>query len=391
MKQSNIFPLFLGVALLLGACNKETNFDYNYYSKADYDLMIKNLDLPTTPYAYLQNLPAHLGAGQPKLPDNDRVTLGRVLFYDTQLSKDAKISCASCHKQEIAFSDDKAKSLGVFDRSTDRNSIALGSVPSFSSFYGDDVFNGASFFWDNRVHSAAEQSLASMTNQKEMDMTIDQIVSAVQGQDFYKPLFKYAFGDEQVNSTRITDAIASFVNSMGSVDSKFDQKASISGANAFDVLMPFSGFTPQENNGKALYMNNCATCHSTNFTTPRHSANNGLDENPVDLGIGGFTGVPSEMGNFKVPNLRNVALTGPYMHDGRFQTLEQVIEHYSTGIQASANLSLELRQYNNNGGLGAPKQFNFTTAEKGALLAFLNTLTDEKFVADVRFGDPFKR
>ena len=377
MKKTSLFVAASLAIALLGSCKKE-QFNYTYYDPADFAIISNSLKLPEVPHDYSVKVPFHLGGANAAL-NNDMATLGRVLFYDKKLSKDATVSCASCHHQNLAFSDNVALSTGVFSRKTERNSQALGSVPSFQSFYGTNTFTvngqGAAFFWDNRVGTAADQSRSSMTNSREM----------VQAQDYYRPLFKQAFGSSEVSDGRITAAIAEFVNSLGSMNSKFDQ--AITAQNAFSLNVTFSKFTDQENMGKNLYMSNCASCHSENFgAVPMSAASNGLDLNPTDFGVGGVSGLAQDRGTFKVPTLRNIALTGPYMHDGRFKTIEEVIDFYSTGIQQHANLHPMLRTIS-----GEPKRFNFSAEQKQALVAFLNTLTDEQFIADVRFSDPFKQ
>ncbi|MCS6930179.1 MAG: c-type cytochrome [Saprospiraceae bacterium] len=378
--------------LLLTACEQKPDFEYYYYEPEDYALLSQYLNLPQRPDNYSTKLPKHLEAQGlfARAVDQDKAILGRVLFYDKNLSKDKKVSCASCHRQEIAFSDDKPVSRGVFDRVGTRNSIALGSVLNFSAYYGTDLFgpSGIPFFWDNRANTASEQNLATMTNPVEMDMKHPEIVDAVKAQPYYAPLFRMAYGDETVTIQRISEAIANFVNAIGSYRSKFDREAEKTiGTEVWSnrERLNFSGFTPAENRGKQIYLDNCASCHSPLQGRPmKMFANNGLDATITDKGVGGITNQPAHMGMFKVPLLRNIALTAPYMHDGRFATLEEVIDHYSTGIKPHPNLSPELR-------LGSqPRRFNFTPQEKSDLIAFLHTLTDEELLVDKRFSNPFK-
>jgi cytochrome c peroxidase len=381
-----LFCLFL-----LAACNKKTDFNYQYYSPEEAAILSQYLNLPETPDNYTVELPVHLAnTGLAAGPiERDKAVLGRVLFYDKNLSKDGKISCGSCHKQEIGFSDDKAVSTGIYDRTGDRNSIALASVASFVAYYGTDINgpSGVPFFWDNRAGTASDQNRASLTNTKEMGMHSTEIVSAVQNQPYYQPLFKKAFGDVNVSEDRVNEAIAEFVNAMGSYRSKFDVEASkigyidiYSGAN-----VTLAGLTASENRGLSLYINNCSSCHSANMGRPvKFKANNGLDVQSTDRGVAGITNVLGDEGMFKVPTLRNISITAPYMHDGRFQTLAQVIDHYSNGIKQHPNLATELRD-----GI-APRQMNFSATQKEDLIAFLGTLTDDKFIADKRFSNPFK-
>jgi cytochrome c peroxidase len=392
-KFSTVFALF-SLLLLVGAC--KSDFNYYYYTPEESAAISTALNLPELPDDYTINMPSHLGnAGLfPRPVERDKAVLGRVLFYDKKLSSDGTVSCASCHKQEIAFSDDKAFSEGVSDRSTARNSFALGSVANFSAYYGTDLngSNAIRFFWDNRAETAADQSKSSMTDVNEMNMKMHEIAAVVQNQPYYAPLFKKAFGTEAVTEARVLEAVANFVNAMGSFSSKFDQEAnkhSLQFTGGFGNVVfnqDFAGFTAAENAGKSLYNANCSSCHSGNMGRPvLQLANNGLDLSPTDLGVGGVTGVNNHKGTFKVPTLRNVSLTGPYMHDGRFATLEEVIDFYNTGIQAHPNLHPDLKAG------GQPRKFNFTTTDKANLIAFLNTLTDDHLLKDTKFSDPFKQ
>lgn len=379
---------------LFASCDKKVDIKFNYYTKEESEVLDQYLSIPTEiPDDYTVSLPIHLsGAGLTAAAiEKDKAILGRVLFYDTKLSKDGKISCASCHKQEIGFSDDRKVSLGVEDRAGTRNSIALSSVASFVAYYGVDQ-NGPSgipFFWDNRATTASAQNRASLTNPLEMDMHSDDIVRAVQSQPYYEVLYKRAFGDFNVTQERVHEAIAEFVNAMGSYKSKFDTEASKKGYNAIftsNGLTNFSDFSAAENRGLSLYQTNCASCHSNNFGRPvKFKSSNGLDAQPQDKGVGDISGSSADAGTFKVPTLRNIAITAPYMHDGRFNTLEEVIDFYSTGIQPHVNLGPELRV-----NTGGPKKFNFSAQDKADLIAFFNTLTDEEFRKDPKFSNPFK-
>ena len=389
MKKSLLLSGIFASMLFAVAC--ENKFDYYYYTPEEYSVITESLNLPELPPKYAADLPSHLkniGLSAPTI-NSDEATLGRVLFYDKKLSSDGTISCASCHKQEIGFADDRAVSVGVESREGTRNSIALSSVANFAAYYGTDLNGSAGipFFWDNRAGTASAQNIGSMTNPLEMNMQSHEITAAVKSQPYYAPLFNKAFGSTEITTEKVSAAIASFVNAMGSYQSRFDAgaNASTSQYGGADYNSHFSSFSAAENRGKELYMTNCASCHSNSFGRPvKLLSNNGLDAVVTDKGVGGISGVSSEVGSFKVPTLRNVAITAPFMHDGRFQTLEQVIDHYSTGIQLSPNLASELRNGN------APKKFNFTSGEKSDLIAFLGTLTDDVFKNDTRFASPFK-
>ncbi|MCY7330685.1 MAG: c-type cytochrome [Saprospiraceae bacterium] len=388
MKKTYFLPVF-GILLLLGACNKKADFNYYYYEPEEFALLSQYLNLPSLPNDYTVTLPQHLSnTGLFARPvERDKAVLGRVLFYDKTLSKDGKISCASCHKQAIGFSDDVIHSVGVSGKVTDRNSIALASVANFSAYYGTDLNGpaGIRFLWDNRAETIAEQSRGALSNPKEMDMHMNEVVNAVETQPYYPVLFKKAYGDNRVTEDRVMEAIANFINALGSYQSKFDQEAS---KQPFSTSFTnFSGFTSAENRGLQLYQTNCSSCHSSTMGRPMlFNASNGLDAvTTSDRGVGGVSGNTVEQGTFKVPTLRNIALTGPYMHDGRFATLQEVMEHYSMGIQSHPNLHPNLKASN-----GQPKRMNFSPTDKDALVAFLNTMTDDKIRTDERFANPFK-
>lgn len=388
MKKIRLFLPVLAVAILAASCAKKSDFNYYYYTPEEYAVLSKTLDLPELPDDYTIEFPSHLrnqGLFARGI-ERDKAILGRVLFYDKNLSKDRTIACGSCHKQDKGFGDDKAVSDGVESRAGDRNSIALTSVANFSAYYGTDL-NGSQairFFWDNRAETAALQSRGSLTNPKEMDMHMEEVAKAVQAQPYYSPLFKRAFGDANVSQDRVLEALANFVNSIGSYQSKFDEEASkVGGFNNYST--PFAGFTSSENAGKSLYMANCASCHSTSMGRPvLFNASNGLDLNPTDVGVYDVTKNSSEKGTFKVPTLRNIAVSAPYMHDGRFTTLDEVVDFYSTGINAHANLHPNLKSGN------SPRKFNYTAQQKSDLIAFLGTLTDQRAAEAKRFSNPFK-
>lgn len=385
------------LSFLFTSCDKKAEFEYNYYTvdgKPAFDRISPYLNLEQTPASYSVTLPKHLTIQGISARDvnNDKAVLGRVLFWDKSLSKDGKISCGSCHDPNKAFGDDVAFSKGIFDRSTTRNSISLGSVLNFSSVYGSDTFNNFGrqlFFWDNRANSVADQAKSTLANPNEMGMSMADVVDQVNKKEYYLPLFESAFGSLSITETKVLDAISEFINSFGSHDTKFDTEAdkNIAKINSIGIYKSsFDGFTASENNGKLIYMNSCANCHGQNFaTTNLLVANNGLDISNTDLGVGGITKLSTDMGVFKVPTLRNITKSAPYMHDGRFQTLSEVIDHYSTNIKNNKNLSFLLKNGN------TPMKFNFSAQEKADLIAFFNTLEDKTLPTIKRFSDPFKK
>ncbi|MDO1500912.1 cytochrome c peroxidase [Winogradskyella maritima] len=357
------------------------------------------LNLPETPFDYINlNLPSHFTnnvAGQPlptsingldNTPDdnpttNAGATLGRVLFYDKSLSANGTVACASCHKQDEGFSDSAVLSLGFNGGTTGRHSMTL-----INSRY----YQRGRFFWDERASTLEEQVLMPFQDPVEMGMTLEQVVSTVQNQEYYQPLFEEAFGTADIDSDKISKALAQFVRSIVSYSSKYDEgraSAPSPGAN-------FANFTAEENLGKNLFFQTipngggaCFGCHTTEAFVSANPGpqNNGLDvASDTDQGAGSVFTNPIFVGRFKTTSLRNIELTGPYMHDGRFTSLEEVVEHYNSGIQAHPTLSPALTDENGN-----PVRLNFTEAEKNALVAFLKTMTDNSVSAEEKWSDPF--
>lgn len=349
-----------------------------------------DLTLPAAPLAYANpSLPGFLLAppirAQENTPADNPVTdwgatLGRVLFYDTRLSLNQTRSCASCHQQDRGFADPARLSAGFAGGTTARHSMGLVNAVYYPS---------GRFFWDERAPSLEAQVLMPIQDPVEMGMTLDGLVGRLSAVAWYPVLFEQAFGSPTVTSDRISRALAQFVRSMVSYQTKFDAgRGALPGpVNLGQAVFP--GFTPEEQLGKALFFEpgrgNCAACHGTETFTGPVATNNGLDAMPGDPGLAATTGQPGDNAKFKVPSLRQVALRAPFMHDGRFDTLEQVVDHYSTGVRDSPTLAPQLRGPN-----GAPRRPNFTPAERAALVAFLRTLTDPVLASDLRWADPFR-
>jgi cytochrome c peroxidase len=220
-----------------------------------------------------------------------------------------------------------------------------------------------------------------------MGMTLDSVEHRLAKQDHYKILFRRAFGDTAVTRGKISMALAQFVRSMLSFQSKYDNGIAALGHPPApnDV---FTNFSMQENNGMQLFQQHCARCHNTPLQIAPQARNNGLDQVYADNGVGDITKNAADNGKFKAPSLRNVAVTGPYMHDGRFSNLQQVVAHYNNGIRNHPNLDPSLRTPGPN---GQPLRLNLTQVQQDELVAFLNTLTDNQFLADIKYSDPFKK
>lgn len=353
---------------------------------------LRQIELPITPLQYGQvDLPEVLRGtlnGLDNTPPGNPITdhgatLGRVLFYDTTLSANGTTSCASCHHQSLGFSESRPTSVGFAGESVTRNSMSLVNL----RFYAR-----GRFFWDERAASLEQQVLMPIENPLEMGHELDALVEQLTVDPIYPSLFENAFGDRQVTAERISRALAQFVRSIVSFGSRYDEGL----RQVSSPLDPFPNFSDQENLGKEQFFGRarCAECHlpdhdsKTNrqwlvFQLPE-PGNNGVDMDIAksDLGVASHSGRPQDRGKFKPSTLRNIALTGPYMHDGRFVTLDQVIEHYNWSVRPHENLDPRLADFSANG-LALPE------VPKVALAAFLQTLTDPNLANDPRFSDPF--
>ena len=397
MKKITASLFILCTVLVFFSCEKERNQDD--YSGDEYAIISEDLVLPKVVNNYQVSLGEHFlpeGKTFPKVNtvslndiqrNNNQATLGRVLFYDEMLSLDRNVSCASCHNPEKAFSDDVRFSEGVDQAITKRNTLALATTLSFKISYNpiDPSQSRSKFSWDDSAADLPQQVKDAFRKENEMNIEEEEIKLRIEERPAYAILFKKAFGDEEVNSDRIAESITAFVDAISSTHSKFDEGLEHSAR--FSVDKDFYNFTEEENRGKELYNTNCASCHTDkhNFTV-KATANNGLEMYYTDKGIGGRLGKSELYGVFKIPFLRNIELTAPYMHDGRFATLEEVVDHYSDGMVQHQNLSEELKNID-----GSPKRLNLNQEDKNALVAYLKTLTDVSIASDDRFADPFKR
>ena len=364
----------------------------------EFDLKVaKHLKINRVAPDYQVSLPGYMsGFYAAAQPQAAKAELGRVIFYDKKLSKDGTVSCATCHRQEHGFAEPLAVSTGVFGQHTKRNSMTLAGTAWFGGYLGLDEVGTATLpmFWDSRAHSVAEQSRGAFTNPVEMGMTMPEVMQQIENQQFYPYLFRQAFGDSVATEARVFTALSQFMSAIGVQNSKFDAGAKQLTADGagLDLATDFPNFSPAENMGKQLYLAHCESCHGS-LNSPQHifEANNGLENPYIDKGKGAVSGLFYENGIFKVPGLRNVAVTAPYMHDGRFANLEAVIEHYNSGVKQVFGLHGDLLQHNPGGSPQySPKRLQLTQAEKDALKAFLDTLTDAGFATDARFSDPFK-
>ncbi len=303
----------------------------------------------------------------PDLPrDNplivERVTLGEKLFHETALSKDGTLACASCHKSEAAFSDPRKYSIGVRNQTGTRNAMPLFNLAWKSSF-----------FWDGRAPSLRAQALMPIQDHTEMDETLTNVCTKLSATN-YPQLFAAAFGSPEITPEKIGLAVESFMLSLTSFDSKFDR-----------VLLGNEKFTDAEQRGFELFMTeyeprtenfgaDCFHCHGGPLFTDNQFHNNGLNLDDADLGRFKVTNLNRDKGKFSTPSLRNVALTAPYMHDGKFKTLEDVVAHYDHGVQRQPTLDPNLAKH-------PPEGLRLSRQDQDALVAFLKTLTDEQYRA----------
>lgn len=332
---------------------------------------------PGTP-AYVE-VPANFPA-MPIPADNpfteEGIALGRFLFYEELLSGDNTMSCASCHSPAAAFTDNgNAVSTGIDGLTGTRNSMALANL-AWDTRY----------FWDGRVRTLEEQVLRPVRDPIEMHESWPHAVSELQAHDAYPGLFHAAFGTSTIDSLLVAKAVAQFMRTMISGNAPFDNYQRGQGLLPFDATMGLTlwdmegGYPPAVPLGQGGF--DCFHCHpfAGGRFTDGQLHNNGLDSEFTDLGAGGITGLAQDMGMFKTPTLRNIALTAPYMHDGRFATLEEVVEHYDSGGHASPTVDVNMKY--TSGGL------QLTPEKKQYLLAFLHSLTDMEFVNDPAFQDP---
>lgn len=368
MKKNSLQYIYLvaicGLMLVYTACKEPVEPIDPPMKVAVYDSSLYELD-----YGYFPT---------PDLPGDNPITntgveLGRMLFYETKLSKDNTQSCATCHIQKDGFSDLRQFSEGVEGLLGQRQAMA--------------IFNMAwhqGFFWDGRAATLRQQALMPIQDPLEMNETLENVVQKLGADKMYTDQFIRAFGDDKVSADRVALALEQFMLTIYSFDSKYDKE-----------LFGEASFTESEQRGKDLFFTEfdpngvqrggeCFHCHAGFNFTNHQFMNNGLDAEAdmTDLGFFDVSNNPADKAKFKVPSLRNIALTAPFMHDGRFATLEEVLEQYNTGVKVSPTLD-ELMQYNINPGLSLTEQ------EKTDLIAFLHTLTDESFLNNEEYASPF--
>lgn len=324
---------------------------------------------------YTLQVPAHFPKAS-AFTDNpfseEGVELGRLLFYDKRLSGNNKISCGTCHRQDIAFSDALAlANTGISGQTLHRTAPALINL----------AWANNGLFWDGGSTNLESQAFGPLTSPDEMGQNLAELVAELKAVPDYVSRFRRVFSDE-IKSAYIVRALAQF------------QRTFISGSALYDKYInkvPGAQLSPTELQGLSLVQQKCQGCHAGQLFTDNNYHNNGLDADFSDdshegiyQGRSRITYNPADLGRFKTPTLRNVMLTAPYMHDGRFATIEQVLGHYSNGVQPSPTADPLVMQ--NGGAAGIP----LTTTEKQAIIAFLHTLTDTEFTANKKLANPYQ-
>lgn len=353
--------LITGVILLNSCKKEETNTAGLTYNPSEYILDFRGLTPPRIP---LDNPLTKQG-----------VQLGRMLFYEKMLSGDGTMSCSSCHSQSTGFSDTNRFSVGILGLPGGRQAMAITNM----------LWNTNHFFWDGRANLLRDQSIMPIQDSLEMHETLPNVVEKLSNSQVYRNQFFLAFGNTAITTEKISLALEQFMNSIVSNNSKFDREE-----------RGEYTYTASEQRGKDLFYTeynaffpatsgaDCAHCHSgANFENDRYM-NNGLDSDAdmQDDGRMKVTFASSDKGKFKVTSLRNIELTPPYMHDGRFTTLEEVVEHYNSGLVYSSTIDPALEATRATG-------LFLTPQDKIDLVNFLKTLTDRKLVTDTRYGSPF--
>ncbi len=350
MQQKKTITLasLIAMAIIFTYCSKKDSISITTETE---NPVVSSPNLPSIPFnysnpvfpAYITSLLSTVDNTPANNPiTNDGATLGRVLFYDKNLSKNNTVSCGSCHRQDLSFSDSAIKSKGFLGGSTDRHSMSLLNVRFYQS---------GKMFWDERANTLEDQVLQPIQNTTEMGMTLTELIPKISSLQYYPALFQKAFGSTDVNSDRISKALSQFVRSIVTYQSKYDL-----------VKQGLASFTADERDGETLFLtagnNTCAGCHTPPmFITSSPARAFGLPD-PTDQGI-------NNQNRFKSGSLRNIVLTAPYFHNGSIGSLQTML---SSNIPAHSV---------------APQ-------DRQKLLAFLQTLSDQTVLTDIKFSNPFK-
>ncbi len=329
----------LGCLLLLTSCENSQPIEHFFEG------FTPPSHFPKEHYSFDNNPPSQAG-----------FELGRKLFYDPLLSRTGQISCASCHQQQANFADEgKAFSQGVDGQLGTRHSPAMANL----------AWN-PNFMWDGGINHIEVMPVAPITNPLEMDESLSNVVQKLKASKQYTSLFKAAFNQPQITDQQLLFALAQFMGLMISDNSKYDR-----------YVNGKAHYTLEEEVGKKLFDTFCTSCHQGVLQTNFSFKNNGLDTVFSDKGRATITLLAKDEGLFKVPSLRNIAQSAPYMHDGRFSTLLEVVNHYNSGVKKSSTLSNELNL-----------EMNLSESDKEAIVAFLLTLSDYTYLNNSKFSKP---
>jgi cytochrome c peroxidase len=395
MKPIKILP-FLAIAFSVMSCNDNNEDNYTAITETYPAVLAEfgsSVDLNNLANYANQTVPAYITKDNSALNpiSNKGATLGRVLFYDKKLSSNNTISCSSCHKQAVAFGDDSVASTGV-NGTTGRHSMRL-----INTRFATE----SKFFWDERAASLEVQTTMPIKDHGEMgfsgtngDLPFSGLITKLSAIDYYRELFDFAYGSSEITENKIQIALAQFIRSIQSFDSKYDAGRVL----ATNEGQPFSNFTPQENQGKNLFLAaptfnangsriggglGCAGCHrAPEFDISPGSLNNGI--------IGTIGGAGIDIGNTRAPSLRDLVKVdgtpnGPMMHTGEITTLQAAIGHYGTITITPGNTNLDPRLRRN----GFGQQLNLTATEVNAVIAFLRTLSGTDVYTNTKWSNPF--
>ncbi|MCB0698404.1 MAG: c-type cytochrome [Chitinophagales bacterium] len=364
-KRSILTGMSMFLILMLTYCKKDPETTQTT-NEVKYDATLYNFQPGPFPMPDFRDNP----------PTVEGVKLGRMLFYEKMMSKDGSISCGSCHLQSNGFTDTSRFSKGVGGSLGDRQAMTVFNT----------AWHNNEFFWDGRAHLLRDQSLQPIENPVEMAETHESVIAKLSANQMYRDQFKRAFDSEEITEEKMSLAMEQFMNTIVSNKSKYDKyKAGQVTLTASEergrelFFLEYNEFLPDHSGA------DCAHCHAGfNFSNDQYM-NNGLDGAGMhqDKGREKVTNNPMDRGKFKVPSLRNIELTAPYMHDGRFKTLEEVIDHYNSGVKESPSLDPAIRPTMSTG-------LRLSAQDKADLIAFLKTLTDPTIATDERFSDPFK-
>ena len=362
------------------ACSQKDEVEPTVKVPASDSLEVEPTVNEPTPYSLVMPgfFPQNVNVPADNPLTEDGVELGRFLFYEKKLSGNNTMSCGSCHQQEKAFTDGKALAVGIDGLEHKRSTMSLANM----------LWN-KHFNWDGGSFSLEEQARIPIENPVEMHQDLEEAVQELQATALYPEMFLKAFGSDTITEERILKSLSQFERTLISANSRYDQ-----------YLQDQDVLTEEEVEGMQLFMThpeprmglrggNCGDCHGGTLLTMQTFHNNGLDEVFTDNGLGEVSGIPRQNGMFRAPSLRNIALTAPYMHDGRFKTLEEVLTHYNDHMNYnSPNLDPLIIESSNqfNG-----KTLSLTEEEKRKIILFLHTLTDSTFISDKSFSDPFNK